>query len=187
MLSAVLILLQLWSLQVVVVSKPTCQVHGDLIQTAHNLLRGLGEEFPDHCLPYNANITFPRSLISATAASQSQCPKALNALNETLWGAQLKFQNPGVPLGEGGVNWNPNGLEQFQGVCHRLIRQMSCMRNFGGSDVLTAYFSNVEAVLQQPESAACGWMALRRDLMRFLNSTLHKNRTCFIWRSSKRL
>lgn len=32
------------------------------------------------------------------------------------------------------------------------------------------------------DSAACGWMALRRDLLRVLKSALDKNNNCFTWR-----
>ncbi|KAE8282654.1 hypothetical protein D5F01_LYC18041 [Larimichthys crocea] len=180
--SVLLVLLQFYSLKLMVAAMPTCQLEGDLVQSAHHLLRDLGADFPEHCLPYNANISFPSSAFPAATANHPQCHKSLWVVHESLREAGLVFQDNDIPVGEGGVTWNDQKLEDFQNLQYRLVEEGSCLSSVNGSGVLSSYFSNVTAVLQEQDSAACGWMALRRDLLWVLKSALQKHRTCFTWR-----
>nr|QTY39051.1 IFNc [Lateolabrax japonicus] len=180
--SVLLVLLQVCSLQLMVVAKPTCQLQGDLVQSAHHLLRDLGGEFPVHCLPYNVNISFPTSAFPAATTNHIQCRRVLGVVYESLWEAGLMFEDPGLPVGEGGVNWDDQKLDTFRNLQYRLLEDGSCLSSVNGSGVLSSYFSNVTAVLEQQESATCGWMALRRDLLWVLKSAPQKYRSCFTWR-----
>ncbi|XP_070780053.1 interferon phi 2 [Enoplosus armatus] len=182
--SVLLVLLQVCSLQLMVVAMPTCQLQGHLVQSAHHLLRDLGGPFPVPCLPYNTNISFPVSAFPAATASHPQCRRALRVVYESLKEAGFIFENNELPVGEGGVTWDDQKLEHFQNLQDRLVEEGSCLSSGDGAGVLSSYFSNVTAVLQQPESAACGWMALRRDLLWVLKSALQKHDTCFTWRNA---
>ncbi|XP_065820838.1 interferon phi 2 [Labrus bergylta] len=180
--SVLLVVLQLCSLQLIVVSRPTCRLQGDLVKSAHDLLKDLGGAFPARCLPYNANILFPRSALSFNVANHMQCDQVLSVVNESLWEAGKIFEDPEGPFP---ATWDEQKVARFQGLQDRIVEGASCLS--GSSDVLTPYFSNVTEILKQQESAACGWKALRRDLVRFLKFTLQTHHTCFIWRSAKRL
>uniref|UniRef100_UPI0037E9993F interferon beta-like n=1 Tax=Semicossyphus pulcher TaxID=241346 RepID=UPI0037E9993F len=187
--SILLILLHICTLQLIVVSRPTCRLQGDLVESVHNLLRDLGGQFPVHCIEYNVNITFPIPAPPASAANPRQCRQTISLVNESLREAGLIFMTHTVPVGEGGVTWNTKKIERFQELQNRLMEEASCVStclSFDGSGVLSPYFSNMSAVLKQPEHAACGWMSLRRDLLRFLKSALHTHTACFTWRSAQR-
>uniref|UniRef100_A0A8P4KHP2 Uncharacterized protein n=1 Tax=Dicentrarchus labrax TaxID=13489 RepID=A0A8P4KHP2_DICLA len=177
--SVLLVLLQVCSLQLMVVSKPACQLRGDLVQSLHHVLRDLGGDFPAHCLPYNNNISFPNSALPAASANHPQCRRALWVVYESLSEAELIFLNNDSPVGEGGVTWDDQKLEDFQTRLNRLVEDGRCLSRVG--DSVSPYFTNVTAVIEQQESTACGWSALKRDLLWVLKSTLHDHRTCFTW------
>ncbi|XP_049925566.1 uncharacterized protein LOC126405727 [Epinephelus moara] len=180
--SVLLVLLQVCSLHLMVVAMPTCKLEGNLIQLAHNLLRDLGT-FPAHCLPYNANITFPPSVFPAVTTNKPQCRQASWVVYESLQGAGQIFEDYDVPVGEGGVTWDDQKLAKFQHLQERLLDQGSCLSSVNGSEVVSSYFSHLTAALQQQDSSACGWMALWRDLLRVLKFALQKHyHTCFTWR-----
>ncbi|XP_054464076.1 interferon phi 3 [Anoplopoma fimbria] len=179
-----LVLLQVCSLHLMAVAMPTCQLEGTLVQSAHRLLRDLGGSFPAHCLTYNANISFPDSAFPAANANHMQCRRALWVVYESLQEAEQMFEDHELPVGEGGVTWDHEKFIKFRHLQHRLLEKGSCLSSVDGSSVLSSYFSNVTAVLQQQDSAACGWMALRRDLLRVLESTLYNHHTCFTWREA---
>ncbi|XP_026180931.1 interferon alpha-B-like [Mastacembelus armatus] len=174
--SALLILLQLCSLQVMTVAMPRCGLQATVVQTAYNLLKDLGGPFPVHCLQYNANISFPDSAFPATS-NHFQCDQALRVVYESLRGAWLIF-NDHDELPDG-LMWNKDKFDIFHNLQGRLLKEGSCFSSVGDSGVLSSYFSNVTAVLQQQDSAACGWMALRRDLLRVLMYNLQQHRNCF--------
>ncbi|XP_044037313.1 interferon phi 3 [Siniperca chuatsi] len=180
--SVLLVLLQVCSLQLMVAAMPKCQLQGDLVMSTHHLLRDLGEEFPVHCRVLNTNISFPDSAFPAKTTNHPQCRQALWVVYESLREAGQIFGDHELPVGEGGVTWDNAKLEDFQNLQFRLLEEGSCLSRVSGSGVLSSYFSNVTAVLQQQESAACGWMALRRDLLRVLATGLQKHCTCFTWR-----
>ncbi|XP_041673416.1 interferon phi 3 [Cheilinus undulatus] len=179
MLSSVLIVfLQLCSLQLIVDSRPTCRLQGDLVKSAHDQLRDLGGEFPIHCLPYNANISFPSSALTP-AANHLQCGRVLSMVNESLWEAGQMFDDPDATFP---TTWDEDKLDLFLSLQDRIMRGASCLSS--GSSVLTPYFQSVAAVVKQQESSDCGWMALRRDLLLFLKSILQTHHSCFTWRSA---
>uniref|UniRef100_A0A3Q1K0G7 Uncharacterized protein n=1 Tax=Anabas testudineus TaxID=64144 RepID=A0A3Q1K0G7_ANATE len=170
----------LCSLQMMVLSSPVCRLQGVLVQSAHHLLRDLGGPFPVHCVKYNANISFPDSVLTAVAASHAQCHQVLWVLNESLDGARQVFENHSLP--EDGLEWDEVKFDNFQNLQYQLLGEWRCSSNVESSDVLSSYFKNVTAVLQQQDSAACGWMALRRDLLCVLKSALQQYHSCFTWR-----
>ncbi|XP_042361274.1 interferon phi 2 [Plectropomus leopardus] len=179
--SVLLVLLQVCSLHLMAVAKPTCRLEGDLIQNAHNLLRDLGGPFPVHCLSLNANVSFPRSLLPAPPANQPQCHQASWVVYESLQEAENIFDE--LPVPEGGATKDAENFTKFQHLQSRLVEQGTCLSAGNGSDVLSSYFSKLTAALQQQDSAACGWKALWRDLQWVLKSALQKPyRTCFTWR-----
>ncbi|XP_034396052.1 interferon phi 3 [Cyclopterus lumpus] len=179
--SVVLVLLQVYSLHRMAVAKPTCLLEGNMVQSAHHLLRDLGGPFPILCLPYRANISFPDSAFPTAKANHIQCRRALRVVYESLQGAEQVFEDHGLPVGGGGVTWDREKLNRFRHLQHRLLEKGSCLSSVD-SGVLPSYFSNVTAVLQQQDSASCGWMSLKRDLLRVLESTLHHQPSCFTWR-----
>ncbi|KAK9534416.1 hypothetical protein VZT92_006867 [Zoarces viviparus] len=179
--SVLLVLLQVCGLHLMVVAMPTCTLEGNMVRSAHHLLRDLGGRFPAHCLPYNTNISFPDSAFPAAKANHIQCRRALRVVYESLQGAEQVFEDHELPVGVGGVTWDDDKFIKFQHLQHRLLENGSCLSSVDGLGVLSSYFSNVTEVLQQ-DSAACGWMALRRDLLRVLESTLHNQHICFAWR-----
>ncbi|XP_039973916.1 interferon beta-like [Xiphias gladius] len=177
--SVLLVLLQLCSLQLMVYARPTCQLQENVVKNTHHLLRDLGGPFPVHCLQYNVNISFPDSEIPTATASHPQCRRALLVVYESLQGMQLMFEDNELPVGEGGVTWDDTILNTFRNLQNRLLEEGSCLSSVDGPGVLSSYFSNVTAVVQQQDSAACGWMALRRDVLRVLKTTLQKHHSCF--------
>ncbi|XP_022625436.1 interferon alpha-G-like [Seriola dumerili] len=181
--SVPLILLQLCSLQLMVVAMPTCQLLEDVVQTTHNLLRDLGGPFPVHCMQYNVNISFPDSAFPAATASHPQCRQALWVVYETLRETQELFQELDLPVGEGGVTWDSKKLADFLNLQYGLVEEGSCLATTKAPGVLSSYFSNVTAFVQQQDSAACGWMALRRDVLWVLKTALHKYHSCFAQRA----
>ncbi|XP_059204887.1 interferon phi 3 [Centropristis striata] len=180
-LSPVLLAL-LCSLQLMAVPVPTCQLQGNMVEDAHNLLRHLGGEFPPECLPYNANISFPSSALSAATANHSQCHRASWVVFKSLEEAELIFEDNDSPVGVNGVTWDQKRLDQFRHLTDRLVGAGGCLPSVDDSGVLSTYFSHVTVALQQQESAACGWLALNRDLRRVLKSTLSQHHSCFTWR-----
>ncbi|KAI3359464.1 hypothetical protein L3Q82_013766, partial [Scortum barcoo] len=123
--SVLLILLQICSLQLMATAKPTCLLQGNLLQSAHHLLRDLGGPFPLHCLPYNVNISFPDSLL--LGANHSQCRRALRVVFESLQRTGVIFEDHELPVGEGGVTWDENKLDDFQNLQYRLLEEGSCV------------------------------------------------------------
>nr|UIG83463.1 interferon B-like protein [Planiliza haematocheilus] len=186
--SALFILLSLCSLQLTVVPLPICQMLGKVVQNAHNLLRDLAGPFPVHCLQYNTNISFPDSTIPAAGSSRSQCDQSLWVLYETLRGAEFLFEEYDLPVGEAGFSWDEQKLDIFRNLQNRLVTDGSCqLSNVNASSAISSYFSNVTAVIENQDSAACGWMAMRRDLLWVMKSTLHKHKDCFRWRHARHL
>ncbi|XP_073351157.1 interferon phi 2 [Pagrus major] len=179
--SVLLVLLQICSLQLMLVAMPTCPLEGDLVQRAHHLLRDLGGSFPVHCRPYNANISFPGSALPAATANHPECRQVLWVVYESLQEAGPMFDDEELPAG---VTWDRKTVRDFRMVQDRLGEDGSCLSGVDSSGVLSPYFSNVTAVLQQQDGATCGLMALRRDLLKVLQSALHQHRTCFTWRNT---
>lgn len=111
-----------------------------------------GEDIPDHCLPFNTNMSFPKSALNDTnnsfqqVNSQSciffdhvwshrkhwrllgylQCHKALWFLSETLKGA-AQIMEDNEPLGEGGKPWNQKNFENFQNLQDQILDQGQCV------------------------------------------------------------
>ncbi|XP_056262300.1 interferon phi 3 [Pseudoliparis swirei] len=179
--SVLLVLLQVSSLHLLAAARPTCSLEGDLVQSAHRLLRDLGGLFPIHCLPYRANISFPDSAFPTAKANHVQCRRALWVVYESLQGAEQLFEDHELPVGGGGASWDHQKLSRFRHLQHRLLDKGSCLSG-ADSGLLSSYFSNVTTVLQQQDSAACGWTSLRRDLLWVLESALDLHPTCFTWR-----
>uniref|UniRef100_A0A3B3D3N1 MHC class I-like antigen recognition-like domain-containing protein n=1 Tax=Oryzias melastigma TaxID=30732 RepID=A0A3B3D3N1_ORYME len=102
-----------------------------------------------------------------------QCRRTLVVLYQFLQGAGAMFAEYDLPEGEGGVTWNNRKLEHYLNLQYRLLNTTET------SGVLTAYFSNVTAVVEQQDSAPCGWEALRRDLSWVLKSSVQQHRKCF--------
>ncbi|XP_037649569.1 interferon phi 3 [Sebastes umbrosus] len=175
--SVFLVLLHICSLHLIAVAMPTCQLEGNMVQSAHHLLRDLGGPFPARCLPYNANISFPGSAFPAAKANSLQCPRVLWVVDESLEEAGIMFEERELP-----VAWDNQKVNKFKHLQQRLEEAGSCLPSVDDSGVLSSYFSNVTAVLDQQDSAGCGWMALKRDLVRILEAALHKHRACFSWR-----
>ncbi|RVE70056.1 hypothetical protein OJAV_G00084430 [Oryzias javanicus] len=102
----------------------------------------------------------------------------LVVLYQFLQGAEAIFAEYDLPEGEGGVTWNNQKLEHYLNLQYRLVDEHPCLNTTEASGVLSAYFSNVTAVVQQ-DSATCGWEALRRDLSWVLKSSVQQHRKCF--------
>ncbi|XP_041813830.1 interferon phi 3 [Chelmon rostratus] len=185
MLSSVFVLLlQVCSLRLMVGAVPTCQLQGELVLSTHHLLSDLGGTFPVHCLQYKHNISFPGSAFPAATASHPQCRQALWVVYESLREAGLMFEDHGLPVGEGGLTWDEKKLEDFRNVQDRLLEEGSCLSRVDASGVLSPYFRNVTAVLQQQDAADCGWTSLRRDLLWVLKSALQTHKGCLTWRKA---
>ncbi|XP_072224738.1 interferon phi 3 [Leuresthes tenuis] len=176
--SVLFIFLLLCCLQMMLVSMPTCRLPGKVVQNTHNLLRDLGGAFPDHCQKHK--IHFPDSALSASA-SHSQCPWTSAVVYESLQGAGLMFEEYELPEGEGGVTWDEQKLDHYLNLQYRLVEDHLCLNNTEAAGVLSSYFRNVQDVVEQQDSAACGWQALRRDLLWVLKSSLRKHHNCFNW------
>uniref|UniRef100_A0A665WLJ9 Interferon alpha-4-like n=1 Tax=Echeneis naucrates TaxID=173247 RepID=A0A665WLJ9_ECHNA len=171
------VLLQLCSLQLLVVAMPTCRLLEDVVLNTHHLLRDLGGAFPVQCLKYNINISFPDSAFPASTANHPQCRQALWVVYETLRETQLLFEDFELPVGEGGVSWDRKKLSSFQNLQDRLLEEGSCVSITEYSD-----FKLDQSVHQQDSrcgSAACGWMALRRDVLWVLKTALREHHSCF--------
>ncbi|XP_068605545.1 interferon alpha-17-like [Brachionichthys hirsutus] len=166
-----------------VVAMPTCRVQGDLVRSAHHLLRDLGGDFPVRCLKYNTNISIPDSAFPAATANQTQCHRALWVLHESLSEAGTVFDDYEIPVEEGGVTWDEKKLEDFQNLQYRLLKEGACLTRVDGSGVLPSYFRNVTSLLQQEDIASCGWTILKRDLLRVLMFMLQNHHGCFVWRN----
>uniref|UniRef100_A0A3B4GI72 Uncharacterized LOC106456556 n=2 Tax=Haplochromini TaxID=319058 RepID=A0A3B4GI72_9CICH len=182
--TVLLILLPLFGLQMMLVAKPTprCRpLTGRVVTGAHHLLNATGPKFPLHCRPVNANISFPDSTLPTTAANRSQCPRVLWVVYKLLEGMWLTYEEHELPVGDGGVNWDEKKLEEFFTLQDRLQDEGRCVSTREASGLLSSYFSNVTAVIEQQDSAACGWEALRRDVIWVLKSTQQIHRSCFNW------
>ncbi|CAB1425264.1 unnamed protein product [Pleuronectes platessa] len=178
--SVLLVFLQLSSFQLVVVSMPPCTLKANVAEEAHRQLRDLGAPFPSHCLQYNVNISFPDTAFPAGPASPSKCRRALWVVFESLRGTKLIIEDNESPVGEGGAMWDEEKFSTFQILQHRLLSDGGCLSMVAADpDVFSSYFSNVTDVLQQQDRAACGWMALRRDVLRVLKIALRKHHSCF--------
>ncbi|XP_050924537.1 interferon phi 3 [Lates calcarifer] len=175
--SILFIILQLCSLQLMAVSMPTCQMQANVVKETHQALRDLGGSFPAHCLQYNVNISFPYSAFPATTAGHPHCRRASAVVYESLKGMQQIFEDE-LPAEEGGVNWDNTKLSTFMILQDRLLEQGSCLSTVS-PNVLMSYFSNVTAVVQQENSAVCGWKALMRDVLEVLEIAQLKHETCF--------
>uniref|UniRef100_A0A3Q1GSI4 Uncharacterized protein n=1 Tax=Acanthochromis polyacanthus TaxID=80966 RepID=A0A3Q1GSI4_9TELE len=177
-----LIVLHLCSLQLMAVAMPRCWLPGKVVQETHHLLRDMGTRFPVQCLVYNSNISFPDSALPSTPANRTQCRQVSWVVYESLREAGLLFGEYDLPAGEGGVNWDEQKFDDFLNLQDRLVEQDGrCLSRVNSSVDLSSYFSNVTAVIQQPDSAACGWQALRRDLIWVLKSALQRHHNCFGW------
>ncbi|XP_078101314.1 interferon alpha-G-like [Sander vitreus] len=180
-MATLLVLLQLCSIQLMADARPTCSLPGKLVQSAHHLLRDLGGPFPAHCLRYNSNISFPYSAFPAATANHLQCRQTLWVVYESLQEADLMFEDYDLPVGEGGVTWDDQTLTRFRHLQNRLLEGGACLSSVDDSRALSSYFSNVTAVIQQQDSAACGWTVLRRDLTEVLKSAVTLHKGCFTW------
>ncbi|KAM7371351.1 hypothetical protein PAMP_008604 [Pampus punctatissimus] len=109
------------------------------------------------------------------------CRRALGVVYESLRGVGLMFEDHDLPDRDGGVTWDATKLDNFRNLQDRLLEEGSCLSDADASAVLSSYFSNVTAVIQQ-DSAACGWLAMRRDLLWVLKSALQNHHHCFTWR-----
>ncbi|XP_047428463.1 interferon phi 2 [Mugil cephalus] len=178
------ILLHLCSVQLTVVAMPTCQMLGKVAENALHLLRDLAGPFPIECLQYNANISFPDTAVPESRSSDDQCHQALWALFESLRGAELIFQEYDLPVG---TTWDKKKLDNFLNLQNRLVKAGSCLSSVNDSSAISSYFTNVTAVIEDQDSASCGWMAMRRDLLRVMKSTLQRHETCFSWRQVRHL
>ncbi|XP_069380748.1 uncharacterized protein [Paralichthys olivaceus] len=178
--SVLLAFLQLSSFQLMVVSMPPCTLQANVVKETHRRLKDLGPPFPFHCLQYNVNISFPDNAFSASTAGLSKCRQVLWVVFETLRGTKLIIEDNDSPVGEGGVTWDEEKFNTFQILQHRLLTDGSCLSMVAAApDVFSSYFSNVTDVLQQQDSAACGWMALRRDVLGVLKTALQDHHSCF--------
>uniref|UniRef100_A0A3B3D1W0 Uncharacterized protein n=1 Tax=Oryzias melastigma TaxID=30732 RepID=A0A3B3D1W0_ORYME len=175
--SLLFMLLQLCCLQMLLLSRPACKLPGKWVETSVHLLHELGEPFPAKCSSVKGQVRFPDSALSA--ASGSQCRRTLVVLYQFLQGAGAMFAEYDLPEGEGGVTWNNRKLEHYLNLQYRLVDEHPCLNTTETSGVLTAYFSNVTAVVEQQDSAPCGWEALRRDLSWVLKSSVQQHRKCF--------
>uniref|UniRef100_A0A667WUD0 Uncharacterized protein n=1 Tax=Myripristis murdjan TaxID=586833 RepID=A0A667WUD0_9TELE len=175
-----LLLLQLLSLVLMVVAMPTCQLRGNVVQEAHNLLRDMGGPLPVHCLQYNSVVSFPSSALPA-GSGRPQCRRTLWVVYETLKGAGQVFEDNEVPVGEGGVSWDSQKLDNFQNLLYRLVEDGSCVstnQSISHSGQCTNQWG-WGCVLWQG-SAGCGWLLLRRDLLLALRSGLQQHHlSCF--------
>ncbi|XP_054615022.1 uncharacterized protein LOC129170911 [Dunckerocampus dactyliophorus] len=175
------IILQFGGLTLTAVTAPACRPPGHVVLEAHRLLSDLGASFSVHCLPYNAHVSFPRAALANRTANGTQCGRALRTLYESLQGAEQVFEDNDIAEGQGGVRWDRQKLDTFQNLQNRLLVEGSCMSALGDSAGLSSYFRNVSALVHQQDSAPCGWLALRRDLLWLLKLLLQKHRNCFSW------
>ncbi|XP_037544515.1 interferon phi 3 [Nematolebias whitei] len=179
--SVLLVFLQLCCFQTMLVSRPTCKLSGWVVQNTHNLLRDLGEPFPVQCRQYNSKILFPDSALSDVSANHRQCRWTSLVVYESLRGAELMFTENELPEGEDELTWNKQKLDNYLNLQNRLVEDHQCLNTTEASGVLAPYFSNVTAVVEQQDSASCGWEALRRDVLWVLKFTLRKHHSCFNW------
>ncbi|XP_029015149.3 interferon phi 2 [Betta splendens] len=182
--SVLFIILQLCGLPMSVVNSPVCSLQGILLESSHHLLRDVGGPFPVPCVQYNANISFPKSVLRAATDNLSECRQVSWLVFESLQGAWNVFEDYNVTFGEDGLNWNEVNFDNFQNLQYQVLEDGSCLSGFRSSHLLSLYFDDVRTVLQQG-SAACGWEALRRDLLWVLKIALQKYHTCFTWRQAK--
>uniref|UniRef100_A0A8C6MG26 Uncharacterized protein n=1 Tax=Nothobranchius furzeri TaxID=105023 RepID=A0A8C6MG26_NOTFU len=181
--SVLLVPLQLCCLIVMMVSMPTCKLPGNVIQPTHALLEDMGDAFPAQCRQFNGKIQFPAPPFSGGPATHPQCHWTSLVVYESLRGAELIFLQYELPKGEGGVTWDEQKLEQFRNLQDRLVQDHLCVsiRTRSSSGLLSPYFNNVTAVVEQTDSAVCGWESLRRDLLKVLKVALHRHHSCFNW------
>uniref|UniRef100_A0A3B5AQA5 Uncharacterized protein n=1 Tax=Stegastes partitus TaxID=144197 RepID=A0A3B5AQA5_9TELE len=180
--SVLLLVLQLCSLQLMAVARPRCWLPGKVMEEAHHQLRQMGGLYPFQCWPYNANTTLPDSVFTdyPTNPSHTACRHVLWVVYESLRESELIFKEHDLPVGEGGVNWDEQKLDKFRNFQDRLVEQDGrCLSGVSSSVVLSSYFSNVTTLVEQQDSAACGWFALRRDLLKVLKSALQDHQDCF--------
>ncbi|XP_075310699.1 interferon phi 3 [Odontesthes bonariensis] len=180
--SVLFVFLLLCCLQMMLVSMPTCRLPGKVVQNTHNLLRDLGAAFPAQCHQYK--IRFPDSALSASAfpdSAHSQCHWTSALVYESLQGAGLMFDEYELPEGVGGVTWDEQKLDHYLNLQYRLVEDHLCLNNTEAAGVLSPYFRYVQDVVEQKDSAACGWQALRRDLLWLLKSSLRNHHNCFNW------
>ncbi|XP_041859983.1 LOW QUALITY PROTEIN: interferon phi 2 [Melanotaenia boesemani] len=178
--SVLLIFLLLCCFQMMLVSMPTCKLPGKVVLNTHNLLQELGGPFPVHCRQYNSRILSPDSALTASA-KHHQCRWTSSVVYEFLRGAGLMFAEYYLPEGEGGLNWDEPKLDHYLNLQDRLVDDHQCVNNTEAAGVLSSYFSSVKSVVEQQDSAACGWHALRSDLLKVLKSALQIHRNCFNW------
>ncbi|XP_061606237.1 interferon phi 2 isoform X2 [Phyllopteryx taeniolatus] len=203
----VVLVLRLGSVHVRTAAVPVCSLPENVVLEAHNLLRDLGALFPVHCLPYNANATFPCTALT----NATQCRQTLRVLHRALRGAEQVFQDNRLPHGEGAFAWDQRKLDHFQNLQNRLVRDGGCVSSATprrprrvwhvgrppsrltgwlsarfqlsagalSDPHLSSYFGNVTSLLQQQDSAICGWSLLRRDVLWVLNTALRRHRSCF--------
>ncbi|XP_077386418.1 interferon alpha-17-like [Festucalex cinctus] len=178
--AVVVMVLQLHNIHVMTAAVPTCGLPGNVVLEAQNLLQDLGPLFPARCLPYNANATVPQ----AAFADSTQCQQALHFLYKSLQGAEQVFEEYDFALEDSGLAWDMCKLDDFQNLQNGLLQESSCLSRATAANPdpgLSSYFSNVSALLQQQDSATCGWSVLRRDVLWVLNTTLHQHHSCFNW------
>ncbi|KAM4717045.1 interferon alpha-G-like [Anableps anableps] len=160
---------------------PTCKLPGKVVQNTHNLLRDLGEPFPTNCQQPNSNIRFPDSALSAASTNHNKCHWTSLVVYKCLQEAGLIFTEYELPEGEGGVMWSRQKLDEYLNLQDRLVDDYQCLNTTQASGVLSPYFHNITAVVNQQDGSACGWEILRSDLLRVLRLALHKHHSCFNW------
>uniref|UniRef100_A0A3B5RA26 Uncharacterized protein n=1 Tax=Xiphophorus maculatus TaxID=8083 RepID=A0A3B5RA26_XIPMA len=170
--SVLLFLLQLCCLQMMLVSMPTCKLPGKMVRDTHNL--------------YDLTQTSSQSqswvLLSLTVIGSLQCRWSSLVVYECLREANLIFTEYDVPEGDGGLTWSQQKLEDYQNLQDRLVEENQCVSiRASASAVLSPFFRNVTAVVEQQDGSACGWEILRSDLLQVLKLALHKHHGCFNW------
>ncbi|XP_061838281.1 uncharacterized protein [Nerophis lumbriciformis] len=175
------VLVQLGAIHPAVIPTPACRPRGDMVQKVHRLLADPGASFPVHCLPFNANVSFPRSALSNGTANGTKCERPLRTLYECLQGAEQVFKDNDIAEREGGVPWDKHKLDRLRHLRYRLVVEDDCMSALGESARFSSYFRSVSALVRQQDSATCGWSVLRRDLLWLLKTLLDKHHRCFSW------
>uniref|UniRef100_A0A3Q2XC10 Uncharacterized protein n=1 Tax=Hippocampus comes TaxID=109280 RepID=A0A3Q2XC10_HIPCM len=178
---AIVVVLQLHSVHVMTATVPACGLPGNVVLEAQNLLRDL---VGTHLRTLTCVLFFVIwTNMCCCAIVGVQCRQALRALHESLQGAEQVFEDYDVALGEGGLAWDRHMLDDFQNLQNRLLREGGCVSTTTPppDPGMSAYFGNVSALLQQQESATCGWSVLRRDVLWVLNTALHRHHSCFSW------
>uniref|UniRef100_A0A3B3V5T2 Uncharacterized protein n=1 Tax=Poecilia latipinna TaxID=48699 RepID=A0A3B3V5T2_9TELE len=163
------------------VSMPTCKLPGKMVRQTHDLLEDMGLRLPTQCYQLSSDIHLPDSVLSDASTKHSKCRWTSLVVYECLREANLIFTEYDVPEGEGGLTWSQQKLEYYQNLQDRLVEEHQCLNTTEASEVLSPFFRNVTAVVEQQDGSACGWEILRSDLLQVLKLALHNHHGCFNW------